>query len=1318
VVKIAALNVDFQGDCTGLINAANRSKAEIRSFDGLRATAAVSLTGASGVVSDLGKVQSAVGSAGGVVTVGMDTSGIAAGRAEISGAREDARAFGRDMDSLGGSRAFSLSDGGSVQQANRDLSGMRGTLRGASEDFQATSRAGSDAGSALQDSYGRVGSAAEGMGGEVEASTAKVEQHAMAMAGGGNSVTGANLSAAASFGNVQSALGKVGSTAALTQQQVQSVTGALNSGGLVQGLNAFNAAYSPGGGGPIVPNNSGIGRPTGQMRPGTQLYGGNGPPPPPVDPPGGGGGGGLFGEGSDNALTKAGGMLDSGASKLGMPAIMGAAIGMVEAIAPAAIGMLAMNAVVKDTPALAYASGKAMNQLADGIREGSQGATAAGVPGFQALGAALKPLGEEIGHIGASNMGQMLGAETSLAGGLTNTLKSLEPTISPAISAAENLGNAFLSGIASPDVAKGITATANALSTPAAAQAVSDITSAVLTGSSYLAQGGIQAITDLTGHGQGATNVGSGWKTQPVGETVAEHSGGMFAYDPGQDTGEAASTPLPGGGAGTTWNQDTGVGRWATAAGSTLHTAGLAARDFMNGSMLNGSAADELHAAGDDQAQRWGAATSGQAPAGSAVNPAGAQTLAASQAAAPHGYDQDPTTGALTPSAGPGGGGGWYPGGPGTGGSGVQSVQPPGLGAPPKPPTTAPMGGVGGGTSVGSLTPAQVQGLSAALPSLSQGLSQTGSSAQQLSSGLQNVPKSTQQVSQGLQQVSQSSQQLSAPMQQAAQHTQAATSAVQSLAAQAPQAVSAVQQVAPAASKALGEAAPVMQSGGASLGATASTAVASGISDNQQAACDASSKMANSAANCAKAALQIQSPSKIFQDLGVNVSTGLALGIQDATPQAVGAVQSAMSKVVAAGQAGLQTASPSKTFQTMGQQAMSNVGQGAQSVSEGAQLNNTLAQMNQAAMPRKALQDAQKKQQDQAKKDAEAQSPQAQADASFASQLQSMGYSPATQTRLEAQRKQHEAQQKKRQESQNKDHVDAMTRAGIQGILPTGADQGDSLLSPIAQYHKQQEAQRDALKGTAMDRLNKGLTSQDPAAVARREGTSQIGSQADQNSMAKGGDAMGQSFGKGMAGGINKSAGDPANSAGNAGQGAVDAVKKKTKTSSPSLVFSDIGSDLMSGLSNGITAGGPGVAASIGDTMSGALGAGVTVASNGVQSIASNAGLAVGYQWAQNVVTGADSVLKTADFQQISIPQLGSALAKTALGVDGLLGPAGSGGSIPNNLTVTMGAGTAAVPQPIVVNVLLDGQPFDQKIVTQITSAMGALADSIPQQVG
>jgi hypothetical protein len=75
-------------------------------------------------------------------------------------------------------------------------------------------------------------------------------------------------------------------------------------------------------------------------------------------------------------------------------------------------------------------------------------------------------------------------------------------------------------------------------------------------------------------------------------------------------------------------------------------------------------------------------------------------------------------------------------------------------------------------------------------------------------------------------------------------------------------------------------------------------------------------------------------------------------------------------------------------------------------------------------------------------------------------------------------------------------------------------------------------------------------------------------------------------------------------------------------------------------------------------------------------------------------------------------------LAKTALGQLGLLGVAGSGASLPNVPAVTLGSGTPAAPQPVHVHVYLDGQPIDDKVATQIDSAVNAIADSYNRQRG
>jgi hypothetical protein len=122
------------------------------------------------------------------------------------------------------------------------------------------------------------------------------------------------------------------------------------------------------------------------------------------------------------------------------------------------------------------------------------------------------------------------------------------------------------------------------------------------------------------------------------------------------------------------------------------------------------------------------------------------------------------------------------------------------------------------------------------------------------------------------------------------------------------------------------------------------------------------------------------------------------------------------------------------------------------------------------------------------------------------------------------------------------------------------------------------------------------------------------------------------------------------------------------------------------------------------------LGSAVDTATAAAQGIASNAGLQLGYVYARSVETGMDSVMKSADFMAAAVPQIPSQQATAALGQLGLLGPSGGGGQIQKALQVDL-SNTSAAAQPIQsvvhVHVSLDGQPFDQKIATQIASAFG-----------
>lgn len=222
----------------------------------------------------------------------------------------------------------------------------------------------------------------------------------------------------------------------------------------------------------------------------------------------------------------------------------------------------------------------------------------------------------------------------------------------------------------------------------------------------------------------------------------------------------------------------------------------------------------------------------------------------------------------------------------------------------------------------------------------------------------------------------------------------------------------------------------------------------------------------------------------------------------------------------------------------------------------------------------------------------------------------------------------------------------------------------------------------------------------------------------------------------------------------------IDVGKSALQSKSPSQVFAALGASIPQGLAVGVAAAGGGAvsatASMMGQVISGAqqqigdagrsvdrggsaigggdwgsaalrdantaavggFGSGVTAMFNGVLPVASSAGLQVGLLWGRSVVDGADSVLKKTDFESVMVPKLTSALAKQALGVAGLLGPAGSGAQLNKAQIVSMGA----VPtgqnsqSPVQVHVYLDGQPFDNKISTKIDQAVNDLASSISRQ--
>lgn len=259
---------------------------------------------------------------------------------------------------------------------------------------------------------------------------------------------------------------------------------------------------------------------------------------------------------------------------------------------------------------------------------------------------------------------------------------------------------------------------------------------------------------------------------------------------------------------------------------------------------------------------------------------------------------------------------------------------------------------------------------------------------------------------------------------------------------------------------------------------------------------------------------------------------------------------------------------------------------------------------------------------------------------------------------------------------------------------------------------------------------------------------------------------MGQAVSQGMAQGMQQNQSTVTEAAAMMAIAAVSTVRSQLGIASPSKVFYEIGGDAVKGFSHGLTSGVAVIAENsqslsqiateqmaqglstgvvnqgyqIGmnnwltqlkaspnfmpfsewefdESQLGGLGSGVQAALDGTESIASSSGLQVGNVWARNIMTGADNVLQTSQFSALSSPAVGSALAETALGAAGQLGPAGSGAEYYNVASgsagnVTMGS---AAQQPIVITntVTLDGTVIDTKINNAISSNNNGLINLI-----
>jgi hypothetical protein len=203
----------------------------------------------------------------------------------------------------------------------------------------------------------------------------------------------------------------------------------------------------------------------------------------------------------------------------------------------------------------------------------------------------------------------------------------------------------------------------------------------------------------------------------------------------------------------------------------------------------------------------------------------------------------------------------------------------------------------------------------------------------------------------------------------------------------------------------------------------------------------------------------------------------------------------------------------------------------------------------------------------------------------------------------------------------------------------------------------------------------------------------------------------GESMAQGVSAGVAKGTPAAQNQMAQFARGMQNVHKKTHGIQSPSTVFAGDGAAMPAGVAVGI-AGNVGVAVAAVAGMSAAM-----------QGPANDQGLQIGYRYADNIVTGVRTTLKTANLQASGTPTIANEQARTALGQRGLLGP-GAGASVYKTPAVSFdGGGIAAAvakavqvaiqSQPTQVTVNLDGHFIAQKIASGQDALVEVLREAL-----
>lgn len=1073
-----------------------------------------------------------------------------------------------------------------------------------------------------------------------------------------------------------------------------------------------------------------------------------------ADSVGGGGSstGGLLGGaaaaagGLSEALGGMGKVAGSAAGSLklvGMAGLVGAAGGGIAAAIAAGTGLAGAIGVISQSSAAMGQVRKTVAGVKDEFNDAAAG-IGSFIPQMGMVRSAVTSAAGALAEVGVKNMGASLTAAASVATTMQNTIAGIEPAIEPSLRGAATLVNSVGTGFAAATPAIAQFANTVDASGPGLAKFVEGTTRSLAVAGGItteaLAAVGPMITPETVLGGLGAFS-GAG-----IGGTIGAILGSIV---PGVGTAlgglaGAGLGGLIGGGVGVASalsyeNSNPQSSEVVTQTGGRLPKAAMAAPNQPVTSF------DQMNATADRNAVM----SAGREGQNAGMAPPGPRSVSP-----PGVYTGRPASDFPGTQMAP------QPGSPAALGTGTSTTAPPptaaGAGAPPPPPkpVSTPGGGISGGGSSGPsiANVSTVQALNQALAQTPTAMNAAGAAGAQMGS----------QMAAGMQQAGGSAQPAAQQVSQgAAQMAQAAPQATAAAAAPPPPpppaaapkpppppAAPAAAAVAKTTAAVASSAAPAAAAGGESIGASIGGGMGKGVTKEITNTLTIVKKWIVKVIETAAGALDAHSPSRVFAALGSSIPQGLVVGMQAQAPAALSATQAMIKQVTAGAQSQLSSAQPALNKAYMAALAPPQ-GQSPQQQTPAVPLT-TAAQRRPDALygeekRRAAQQEAQRKQDPNQMTAAER--AKYDQDKSFEANkkgLEERGLTPESadaKAKLIA------------KHNERKKQIDARRRAAADAAVlrsrgETVADTGDPIKDAEANKTAaagltNKKKKHDDNKLTAQDRLKHfaevraGTYSPDPALgvptagqpapppplsskamdLAAKKKTHDDAQTVAKNTLKNfpgvaGGvkqssNEVGKAIPGGMAGGINANAGGPADAADKMAGKAIDAAKKKTKTKSPSQEFHDIGKSTAEGMANGMNAG-AGLASGIG--------AGISEASNAIQGIADDRGLQIGYRYAQSMVSGINSVLKSDDFKAAAIPQIDSPQAKAALGDMGLLGPAGSGAQVWKSVMVSMGAGTPAAPPAINLTLTLDGDPFRQLVLNQQDNLVSALLNQLKLQ--